>query len=582
MARLHELLAEHLDDLTLPLTPTNETREWFLRLTEDVGFPCYWRGLDYLGGLAAQYPEVIDHYLQGGRERLAASVASLSSALRLAQRAARRPTVGEEGVTEPAALQPGETLEGLAGLYDLLNRDDPHYRYEFAVTATPPPIDQAEDRLVAVVQEGSPGGCVTVKVFARFREAVIERPVPGSISFDPSSDEDLARDLDLFERFGRPFEAPAGTVSTEMDLPGGLGGHLEGASATIGPPAGGSSSEQLRIAVLDPDRNVLAEPILDMRPLFRGSRGVGRYGEEHHGAFGLELLTDLTTGHTSISMGPLPLTGRRPEQLIEGLRFATEFRHPNRFRVRPAYGAGASPLTDIPDSQTDAVYEFVEALALIQQHTPHQLLVPDVAAMTGDQQRGVLRAARLLRGETMRGTWDQIAAVHLHQGLTVEPAERFAIRTFQRLAVALPAVDLDLGLVQIDLPIARAHPVSLHEHDDHLDVRLVPAGSDVALSRYRADEGGFGEPDEDADEYRDRTWSCPDSVPTGRGPGRPSTRASTTPVRARAGNAQDRRLGPPRGVSVRAARGSAKTDSTSRPPRLSRSVGSVIGPLRRR
>ncbi|GLZ46089.1 hypothetical protein Acsp06_22740 [Actinomycetospora sp. NBRC 106375] len=29
--------------VTLPLTPTNETREWFLRLTEGVGFPCHWR-----------------------------------------------------------------------------------------------------------------------------------------------------------------------------------------------------------------------------------------------------------------------------------------------------------------------------------------------------------------------------------------------------------------------------------------------------------------------------------------------------------------------------------------------------------
>lgn len=476
--------------LTMPVVPTNETRKWFLGLTDNEEFPCHWRGLDFLEGLAARYPEVIDYYLHDGRERLNAAVTPLSHALRLAQRAARRPTTDEEA-SEPATLQPGETLDGLAGLYDLLNRDDPHYRYEFAVTATPPRLDQAEELLVAAVQQGSDAGCVTVKVFARFREAVVERPVPGSVSFDPSEHDELARDLDLFGRFGRPFNAPAGTVTGEMDLPGGLGGNFEGAAAQIGPPQDGMDNEQLRFAVLSPDDEVLAEPVLNMQPMFRGSAGVGRYGEEQHGAFGLEMLTELSRGHTSLTIKGLALPDRRPQLLLEGLRFVTEFRPPNRFRIRPAYGPGQSPPTPIPErdsdgGQAEAVYEFVEALALIQQYTTHQLLVPDVAAMNDQQQHAVLWAARLLRGEVIRGTWSQIQTMHLHPGLTIDSFERFAIRLFKKLSVAPPgAEDLDLGLVQIDLPAAHADPDSMAGHDDHHDVRLVPAGSNIALFRYR-------------------------------------------------------------------------------------------------
>lgn len=281
---------------------------------------------------------MIDYYLHNGRERLHQAMTAMADALRLSQRAVSSSTRPDVTGSEPAPLQPGESIDGLAGLYEVLNRDDPHYCYDFAVTAIPPAIDQDEDLLVAAVQQATSTSCVTVKIFARFREAVVERPVPGSFTVDPSGNDDLVRDLERFYRYGRPFQAPAGTVTTEMDLPGGLGGRLEDAGARLGPAVESNAGHQIRLAIFDPAGQLLAEPLIEMAPATRGQGGSGGYGEEQQGAFGIELLTDLSTGNSTLSMNALPMTGRRPELLLDGLRCAVEFRHPNQFRIRPPTG----------------------------------------------------------------------------------------------------------------------------------------------------------------------------------------------------------------------------------------------------
>ena len=66
---LNEYRLEHGLDvrawhLLMPLNPTKENLEWFDELTTDAPFPCDWRGRDYLDGLAAQFPDVVDYYLQ--------------------------------------------------------------------------------------------------------------------------------------------------------------------------------------------------------------------------------------------------------------------------------------------------------------------------------------------------------------------------------------------------------------------------------------------------------------------------------------------------------------------------------------
>ncbi|WP_226366986.1 hypothetical protein [Pseudonocardia sp. ICBG162] len=485
--------------LALPMLPTNETRTWFEELVATQPFTCHWRGRDHLDVLAARYPEVIDYYLHGGRERLSGAMTSMASALLLAQRAARRPTEAEAEATEPAPLAPADTIDGLIGLHDLLNRDDPHYRYDLAVSGSPPPLDRDEPLLVAAVQRGTPGRgaddgtVVTIKVYARCRMSVYERPIPGSFVVDPTGDDDLARDLELFHQYGRPFQIPQGALTVDVDLPGGLGGVMEGASGQITPASEPGAEQQLYIAVADPDGQVLAEPLVDMQPLTGGVLGVYRSGEDHEGAFTIEMRTDLSTRMSKVEIRPGDLAGRRPHDLLEGLRFVTSFVHPNSFRFRPAYGPGASPFSAIPNPtmvEPGALLlrALIEGLATIQEFTTEQILVPDLSTVTTDQRVSILDTARLLRGEILTITWNDLGPVHMHPGVDVAPDERFAVRLLDPLTIDLADRTLELpGFRQTDIASAQPDFDTRCKHDDHYDVRLRPAGSDLAQFSYAAD-----------------------------------------------------------------------------------------------
>jgi hypothetical protein len=135
--------------LTLPLNPTNENLEWLATFTADAGFPCKWRGLDFLEGVAAKYPEVVDYYLGNGKQRLDQAIVALTDVLRLGQWL----TAASLSQAESAVpLQPSETISGLRALHETLNRHDPHFRYDYSVDHEKPEIPRAAPA------RGGPGG----------------------------------------------------------------------------------------------------------------------------------------------------------------------------------------------------------------------------------------------------------------------------------------------------------------------------------------------------------------------------------------------------------------------------------------
>ena len=237
--------------LTLPVNPTNENLEWLEGFTAGHGLLAQWRGLDFLEGLAADYPSVIDYYLRDGKGRLQAALESLTTVLRTTMRTgpAQAGAGGPEG-----ALEPAEAMRTLAALHAVLNEHDPHFAYDYSVdTACPEFADQPG--LVAAVQEGDGKRWVTIKVLARCAESLAERPVPLSIwiTVDPGSD--LQRDIEAFDKYGTPFTAPAGTTDAEIALPGGLGGTVTGGSVRIEAPAGPPEAEyDIRLQITDPVR----------------------------------------------------------------------------------------------------------------------------------------------------------------------------------------------------------------------------------------------------------------------------------------------------------------------------------------
>ena len=69
--------------LTMPLNPTPENLEWFHNLTTESPIECIWLDKTYIESLVAKYPEVIDFYLHGGRERLREMFSDVVQALSL-------------------------------------------------------------------------------------------------------------------------------------------------------------------------------------------------------------------------------------------------------------------------------------------------------------------------------------------------------------------------------------------------------------------------------------------------------------------------------------------------------------------
>ena len=435
--------------LVLPLDPTPENTEWFDDLTTGAAFGAAWRGLIYVDGLAAKYPDVIDYYLRDGRDRLEAAVSDLTSIVRTGTFNVRDRSEGTGPVT------PDEVRSGLLSLHSELNRYDPHYRYDFSVDGVRPEVHD-EPWLVFASQIGSENACLTFKVFARFAEATTERPIPIQIRWRLSEDSPTADALREWATYGAPFEAPLGSADLVLDMPGGLGGEMIGAAVRLGPAETGEPY-QIRLQVVAPSGEPLTSCLLDMDPVTVGLAGTGTRasGRAEHGAFSIDMRFNLDTQRAIMSLKCEDITGCRPAHVLPALRVLAEFRPPNGLRFSLPFGPATSPVLPIPEeapdtSESDLVLRTVEALATIQEHTQEQITVPDLMSMTRREAHDIIRAARLLRGETITGKWD-LHRVRVDPTQVAVGAPPVTVMWDEPLTVTIGGVNIDLGMRRVQL-----------------------------------------------------------------------------------------------------------------------------------
>lgn len=435
--------------LVLPLDPTPENIAWFDDLTTGAGFGVAWRGLIYVDGLAARYPDVIDYYLRDGKARLEAAVADLTSILRTGLR--MTPGVSDT----PGPLTAHEIRTGLLALHAELNRYDPHYRYDFSVDAVPPEVPD-QPWLVFAAQLSDDRACVTFKVFARYTESTEDRPVPLGVHWKLVPDSDTARQLTDWATDGTPFEAPLGSADIKADLPGGFGGDFAGAAVKLGPTETGQPYK-LRVQVIAPSGEILASCRLNMNRVTIGLDHAGSRasGVEEHGVFSLELRFETETQTAAMSLSSLDITGSRPAQVIPALQFLATFRPPNVLRFALPYGPvshGGMPIPDgLPDSsEANILLQIVEALTTIQEYTPAQITVPDLTAITQTEARDLISAARLLRGETVTGRWEKLR-VRVDPATLAAGEPAVTVMWHEPLTVMINGVEIDLGLRQVQL-----------------------------------------------------------------------------------------------------------------------------------
>jgi hypothetical protein len=468
--------------LVRPENPTWEDESWLNRLTADAPFPCRWQGLDHCEALAADHQSVIDYYLFDGKQRL--------------QDVLRDFLIAVGSIDTVADLtQPKAAYHGLESIHAAVNAHDPQYRYDFSVDAVVPgelPAIVGSPGLVAAVTRSGSARAVTFRIFARYKEATSDRPVPGrfTLTAEPGSAEAGAvRD---FVEYGIPL-VHASAAGLEIDLPGGLGGSSDEGMVTIGPARlDASRGTELRLVVLDESGDVeLAAVDLVMDPPTTGLDGqrFALSGRERFGVFDLVIKMDTPSRKISLSITSQNLTGSSPADVLAGLYFLTALKPPNKFVLKLRNGPALDEPHQIPQAiadndDTESIIRVCEALATIQLNTVLPLRVPDLTETTIDEAREWVRVARLLRGDILTITWNRVA-VELHEGAKLPGTadDAFTVATKLPLVVRVAGVEVALGSQLAHLAAARIDPADLG-HGRPTKVSLIPASDDTGTVRW--------------------------------------------------------------------------------------------------
>lgn len=475
--------------LTLPLDQTREQSEWLASLatTHEIPFPVEWRGLNFLDGLAAKYGDVVDYYLSDGRVRLESSIKDL------------RGLVGLPDGSDPGhLLLPADVYEPLSNLFLALNRDDPHYRYEYELTAMPPP-PVFRPGLVASASRTEGGVCITVHIIARYELATVDVPVPISIQIDPSTmDETTKEALDNFLKYGSPVELSNGVVSHgEIGLPAGLGwaGPIAGVriGAATSPTMPGGN---VRWCILPPGQGLaapIAEVLIHGDPPTSGPAGGTRVtGQDGSGLVRAQILIDgappnVTTIFSFTPADPTEFVGLPVQQVLPVLRFAAAWHEPNRLMFAPEHGPllvdTEQPISTPPELR-QWVLRYSEGLALISERTGTPIGMPDLTNVNADDYNTVRAIAELLQGGSVA-----VPAAGQVLMVAAEEVERYeaqapVARTYPYpLMLTIAGASVPLPEAELRLPEARLVRATGAVADEHGQVPLtiVPVGDSPAI-----------------------------------------------------------------------------------------------------
>lgn len=477
---------------TMPLDPTTKDLEWMEGLVEDQDWGASWRGLAFIEALVAKHPMVVDYYLHGGRARADDAYSKITDLLRDTL------AIGKGGPIDAAGAS-----TTLTTLFSVLDESDPFYLYGLSVDPSPPDMTAPgalPDRTVVAVQRGFPGPpYVTIKVIARSAESVVERPVTFSVVLNIGDDVDLRASWRDFLKFGTPFEAPHGTVSTKADLPGGLGGGYEGGGIAISSVSISLERFEIRFQVVSPDGLVLAECRAHRQEMSQGPEGTGARAvfTSDGGVFSWEWRVDHETQTETGDFKFGSLTGATPDEAQAPLRLLEVAVAPNVIRVSPPYGPAEHGRVFTLPAEGMGVTDhlsYVDALVDIQAHTSERLVVPDLNGVQINL-RELGRVAALRRGETLRLPLKTALTAILEPGTAPEPVEGelLVIRTHSPLKITVGSTELDLGWVRTFRVGVRLTSIKrLEEHDE---VTIEPTESSHVVAHWVPNPDAADAPD---------------------------------------------------------------------------------------
>jgi len=418
--------------LVVPVDPTPDEQEWFDNLVADSPWPATWRGEVHWHDLASRHPHVIDYLFGGGRDRVA-----------------RRSRALQSTVIDPGhPLRAIDAAGSLAVVLSALNRDDPHYRYEILTSPTMPSRDELPNCALAQTQRVVDGGYLTILVIPRHRYSLQDAPIGGTFKVEIPDPEAAARFQEAFtcfENFGRALDLPEGMVSGKITAPGGLGGAFEAGGGWIGPVPSSAEHPPLRLVAVSSDgEKVLGELTLEILSVTTGRAG----GTEIRLADSTRLFTgelrlmppnrnDPEQRTLTFSFAIGEIIGQPVLRVLPVVRLLSLFELPNELQLRPEYGnqvLARSPLEQV-GYMTESAQIHLEDLATLQSYADQPVLVPE--AIDPPLANDLHELARMLRGETITGSWDNVT-MHLQPGVSRDEfATQFATQFAGEAPLAL-------------------------------------------------------------------------------------------------------------------------------------------------
>lgn len=333
--------------------------------------------------------------------------------------------------------------------------------------------------------------------------------VRGRFIADRGSDfESALRD---FFSYGASFTSPEGVFEGEIDAPGGLGGRIERARVTTGPVDDNlGDNPQLHLEVLDPDGTVLAGADVDRVDRSHGEDGVRVLLEEVHHVFEVEDRYDLNTNTATRNLRFGDFTGQPVIAVHSALAFVSHchapnvvrvgFRHtpPERGQIDPNWGF-APPPEDMQQALQDMV-STIDALALIQQHTPTPIRVPDFDRLPHGQIAKWHAAAKLLQGEDITVTYPEghCLIVELDTEITTPEGP---LGIVVPLIVHVAQQQVDLG--QVEAWLKDATLVERREHAGRMYHAFTTPDRSIRYHRSADADGGWPPSSAPRPEFRD-------------------------------------------------------------------------------
>jgi len=457
------------DEKDLKLTDAEEAqiRAWL----STPGRVIDWKGLDFCQKLAGDYPYVVDYYLHGGRERLREAVGELAQLLGRDLSVRGLDAAAHPGEGAAALLQPGELREHLLRLDRVLDTD-PHFRYGHSLELNRPNLPPERD-LVAATQESTPGGrWLTFKIYQRSAQSLDERSIPLELEFDFEGSPEDRDAFEVWRKYGKTFEA---TASFKADLPGGLHGEAAAARVRLSPANGEETEFRNRLRIVAPDGSVLAGLGFVMASTTGlDATGAWAHGTDDSGTLATEGLLDATAMGGKLSFTLRPLAGLEASKALAAVTFASHLASPNRLQIAGEYGDfhDYSPIGSSDPLVPPAVARIVQALATLQTRTSMPVLIPDVAALDSKDLGAIRRAASLIEGHTVIGTWTDMT-FDKHPDIQVDPSGHYQIGVTEPLVAQLNGRDVVLGGVEHK---ALSASVGSIEGDQ---VRMVPRDNNI-------------------------------------------------------------------------------------------------------